>query len=76
MLRLVKPPIDKIIGINMKTGRFISGLDKSQYYCIIGSKVVDKLKTIAPLGQQIRNASEITSYSWAINEHPSMGVAL
>ena len=22
------------------------------------------------------NASEITSYSWAINEHPSMGVAL
>ena len=33
-------------------------------------------KKLTPALVAIRIASEITSYSWAINEHPDMGIAL
>lgn len=51
-----------IVHINMQSGRFVSLLDRYQFYCVIGQDIYQKLKTISykePLGQSIQIGKHI-----------------
>jgi putative ABC transport system permease protein len=62
-----------IIHLKMKQGRFISNLDKNQNYCVVGSKVLDKLKDINPLGQRIRLGKMIFIIIGVLDTSPENG---
>lgn len=51
-----------IIHINMKSGRFVSLLDKYEFYCVVGRDVYAAMKQISykePLGQQLQIGKNI-----------------
>lgn len=43
-----------ILNIRMQNGRFISNLDKSQYFCVVGQKMLEKMKVLLPLGLHVK----------------------
>ena len=49
--------LEKIIKIDLKQGRFISFLDKYEYFCVIGDSVYNQIRSVTrsdPIGQQIQ----------------------
>jgi putative ABC transport system permease protein len=52
----------EIVNVKLKSGRFISFVDKYELYCVIGSSVYNKMKEISfkePLGQQLQISKHI-----------------
>ena len=53
--------LQNIMKLTMQEGRFVSLLDKNNYYCVIGQKIYTELKkySLDPMGQQISIGSSI-----------------
>jgi putative ABC transport system permease protein len=48
---------ENIVNIKLKEGRFISFMDKQEFYCVIGQAIYNQMKKITfkdPLGQQLQ----------------------
>ena len=61
-----------IAKLSIARGRFVSYLDKRDFYCVIGSKIADKIKAAGadPLGNQIRVGREIFTIIGILNPWP------
>ena len=59
----VTPELQQVLKIQLTTGRFISFLDRYQYYCIIGQNLYQKLRgeglLTSPLGKQLKLGNTI-----------------
>lgn len=67
------PELAKIIKITLKQGRFFSSLDKNQNFCVIGQKVLKKLKIISPLGLRIKLGKSIFTIIGVADTWPDSG---
>lgn len=50
-----------LVNIRIKQGRFISDLDKAQYFCVLGKGLLGKLNMFSPLGERIKVGDNIFS---------------
>lgn len=66
----------QVTHLHLAKGRFISNLDKYEYYCVIGNEIYQQLKKMSladPIGQQIQIGNAIFTIVGSVGPWPENG---